>query len=307
VCVDFERESNSVQAAQLVASSGGLGLEWRMRIRLLFLLPLLILSSAVWADDEKTDKKNQTEKKEAAEKSAPVDGGAKEEKAKGEEKKDAKEKDGEWKPLFDGKTLKNWEVTKYIGSKGSEVIGVDAKGKQVKEGVKADHNVILINPGEPLGGIRWVGKELPKVDYEISLEARRVEGDDFFCCVTFPYKKDNASFVVGGWGGTMTGISSVNNYDASENTTTKVANFDNGTWYKIRMRLTGDRIEAWIDDEQMVNLTTTDKIINMRFGEIEESVPLGISVFQSTSEVRNIRLKTLKAGSKGISKKEDEY
>ena len=197
-----------------------------------------------------------------------------------------------WEALFDGETLEGWEVTDYIATKGAEV----------KEG-----GIIELRPGEPLGGIRWVGEELPKIDYEISLEARRVEGDDFFCCLTFPYKETHASFVVGGWGGSLTGISNVGGYDASENSTMSVGNFENGKWYRIRLRATGDRIETWIDDEQSVNLTTTDQRIEMRFGEIEESVPMGISVFMTTAEVRNIQLKRLEPGAAAASKAPDEF
>lgn len=199
----------------------------------------------------------------------------------------------QWESLFDGKTLGKWEVTDYIGSPEIEI---------------KDDGILEIRPGEPLGGIRWTGKDdLPVVDYEIALEARRVEGDDFFCCLTFPYKEKHASFVVGGWGGSLTGISSVNHYDASENETNGVGDFINGTWYRIRMRVTGDRIEAWIDDEQSVNLTTTEKIIEMRFGEIEESVPLGVSVFNTTAEIRNLKLRRLEPGAAPESPAIDEF
>ncbi|MGI9239370.1 MAG: DUF1080 domain-containing protein, partial [Verrucomicrobiales bacterium] len=167
--------------------------------------------------------------------------------------------------------------------------------------------VIVLKPGEPLGGIRWTGDALPTTAYEIELEARRADGDDFFCCLTFPYKETHASFVIGGWGGSLTGISNVGGYDASENSTMSIGDFENGVWYKVRLRATGDRIEAWIGEDQYVNLTTTDKRIEMRFGEIEESVPLGISVFMTTSEVRNIRLKRLDAGAPAIAPGEDDF
>ena len=93
--------------------------------------------------------------------------------------------------------------------------------------------VIVLRPGEPLGGVRWVGEALPTIDYEVALEARRVEGDDFFCCLTFPYKENHASFVVGGWGGSLTGISNVGGYDASENSTMSIGNFENGAWTRF--------------------------------------------------------------------------
>lgn len=199
----------------------------------------------------------------------------------------------QWESLFDGKEFGKWEKTNFTASEGSEIL---------------EGGVIQIKPGQPLGGIKWSdASSLPVVDYEIALEARRVEGDDFFCCLTFPYKEKHASFVIGGWGGGTVGISSVGHYDASENETNSIGNFDNGTWYKVRMRITGDRIEAWIDGEQYVNLTTTDKIIEMRFGEIEESVPLGVSVFMTTAEIRDIKLKRLEVGAKPETPARDEY
>ena len=196
----------------------------------------------------------------------------------------------QWESLFDGKSLGKWEVTDYL----------ETKGVEIRDGA------IIMRHGEPLGGIRWTGKDdLPRMDYEIELEGRRIEGEDFFCALTFPHRDKHATFVVGGWGGTLTGISSVNHYDASENTTTKVSDFKNGQWYKIRLRVTGERIEAWIDDEPYVNLSTKDKIIDMRFGEIEQSVPLGVSVFMTIAEVRNIRLKRLEPGAPAATPKDE--
>ena len=77
-----------------------------------------------------------------------------------------------WRSLFDGKTLKGWEVIEYAGQ----------GGVSVKEGA------IHIGQGEMLSGVRCAAKDLPKVDYEIELEARRLQGNDFFCCLTFPYR-----------------------------------------------------------------------------------------------------------------------
>ena len=57
-------------------------------------------------------------------------------------------------------------------------------------------------------------------DYEVTLEAMRVDGNDFFCGMTFPAGKDPCTLIVGGWGGTVVGLSSINGMDASENETT---------------------------------------------------------------------------------------
>ena len=193
-------------------------------------------------------------------------------------------KDG-WRPLFDGKTLANWKATSF-GAEG-EVY--------VKDGV------LGFDMGHPLTGVTWAGATLPKVDYEIEFEGRKVKGSDFFCALTFPYKDTHASLVLGGWGGAVTGLSSVNGYDASENETTDFHKFEHGTWYKVRLKVTGDHIQAWIDDTQMVNVETAEKKISTRI-EVDPSKPLGFCSFETQGEIRNLKLREIKPGEKGQEK-----
>src|SRR6185436_61670 len=141
-----------------------------------------------------------------------------------------------WKNLFDGKTLTGWKSTDFAGH--GEV--------EVKDGT------IQLGNGY-MTGITWTNlAELPRMNYEISLEAMRVEGSDFFCGLTFPVGKDPCSFIAGGWGGGVVGLSSLDGQDASQNETTKYMNFPNGRWFQIRVRVTAGKIEAWIDTEKMV-------------------------------------------------------
>ena len=55
--------------------------------------------------------------------------------------------------------------------------------------------------------------------------------------------------------------------------------------------MTPATIEAWIDDEQMLNVDTKDKKIGMRAGEIELSKPCGIATFRTQAAVREIKLR----------------
>ena len=77
--------------------------------------------------------------------------------------------------------------------------------------------------------------KLPKTNFEISLDAKRVQGHDFFCGLTFPVGDSFASLIVGGWGGAVCGISSIDGNDASSNDTTTRRKFDNDKWYHIRL------------------------------------------------------------------------
>ena len=114
-----------------------------------------------------------------------------------------------WQSLFDGKTLGNWKRTEYAG--GGEV--------RVEKSFRGGPPSIVVTAGEHLSGINWT-KDAPKTNYEISLEAMKIEGNDFLCGLTFPVGDSFATLIMGGWGGGVTGISNIDNSDASENPTT---------------------------------------------------------------------------------------
>ncbi len=186
----------------------------------------------------------------------------------------------DWKSLFDGKSLDGWMVTDFAGHAAAEV----------KDGV------IHIPAGLALSGINRTNQP-PKMNYELTLEAKKIDGNDFFCCLTFPYGESHCSFVVGGWGGGLVGISSVDGMDASENDTADYMVFEKDKWYRISVRVTPEKIETWIDQSKLVDLETKERKIGMRFGEIEESVPLGIATWITSSELRDIRVRKLKTES----------
>ena len=91
----------------------------------------------------------------------------------------------------------------------------------------------------------------------------------------------------------MVGMSSINGDDASENETTKFIKFDTGKWYKVRARVTSGKIEAWVDDEKIVNVETEGKKIDMRPGEIELSAPFGLATFRTRGAFKEIKLRKI--------------
>ncbi|MBG30428.1 MAG: hypothetical protein CMI31_10570 [Opitutae bacterium] len=184
----------------------------------------------------------------------------------------------EWISLFDGKTLGKWAKTDFSG-KGE--VSIDKKGN------------LVLGMGIELTGVHWTGKDYPTLNYEIQLEAKRTQGGDFFCGLTFPYGDSNASLILGGWGGALVGISSIDDFDASENETGDVYVFEENRWYKVKLRVTKEKLSAWIDDKQIVEVDVEDRKISMRTGEIEMSAPLGIATYSTTGVIRNIRLRKL--------------
>lgn len=189
-----------------------------------------------------------------------------------------------WRPLFDGKTLTGWKTS-----------GFEAEGAvKIENPFRGGPGAIVIEAGTTLSGITWTkGAELPRENYEITLEAMKLAGNDFFCGLTFPVGKSACSLIVGGWGGMVIGLSSIDHIDASENETTQGREFKDGRWYRIRVRVAGDKIEAWIDEEQLIDVEIKGRTISLRGGDIQKSLPLGVATYMTKAAVRDIRLRQL--------------
>lgn len=190
-------------------------------------------------------------------------------------KDEDKSKEG-WKPLLPEKGLDGWEVTDF-GSKGE---------------VKRDGEMLVIEMGEPLNGVNYTKKDFPTENFEIYLEAQRVEGNDFLCGLTFPVGKEFCSFVAGGWGGTVVGLSSMNGFDASENETSTFKQFENGKWYKFKVRVDDKQITTWIDDEELFVVDREGNEFSTRI-EVYSSQPLGFCTFQSKVLVRDFKWRSI--------------
>ncbi|MCS6776613.1 MAG: DUF1080 domain-containing protein [Chloroherpetonaceae bacterium] len=192
-------------------------------------------------------------------------------------------KPGVWKSLFNGRSLEGWKQTPFSG--GGDV--------QVEPKFRGKGPAIVVRAGLALSGFHWVGRALPRTRYEIALEALKIDGNDFLCGLTFPVGDTYATLVLGGWGGGVVGISSVDGRDASENETTRYMGFTRDRWYRVRLRVTPARIEAWLDDKPIVDLELAGKTIGLRRGEIDRSIPLGISTYQTSAAFRSIRMRVL--------------
>jgi len=174
--------------------------------------------------------------------------------------------------LFNGVTLDGWEITNF-GTQGQVNISDDE---------------IILGMGDGCTGITWKG-DFPAADYEVTLEAKKVDGNDFFCGMTFPVGEYPCTLIIGGWGGTVVGLSSINGLDASENETTINRSFEKDRWYRISLRVTVSKIEARIDDEIVIDFTTDGNILSIR-PEVELSKPFGIASWRTTASLRNIRV-----------------
>lgn len=188
-----------------------------------------------------------------------------------------KAKSPEWVSLFNGKNLDGWKVPQFGGE--GEV--------HVKDGK------LILEMGVDLTGVTLTDvKKLPKTNYEVELDAMRVDGTDFFCGLTFPVKDDPCSFILGGWGGSLCGLSSIDGDDASQNSTTSFQTLKKEKWYKIRLQVTDHKIQVWLNGKQIVDQNLKGRKISIRY-EVELSKPFGITSFATTAALKNIRVRKL--------------
>jgi hypothetical protein len=179
-----------------------------------------------------------------------------------------------WQPLFDGQTLTGWRVTPFAGA-----------GQ-----VECRQGLILLWRGSGCTGINWTNP-LPGIDYEVALDALRVAGHDCFCSLTFPVRTAFCSLVIGGAGGEVVGLSSLDDLDATENETCQFISFETGRWYRLRLRVTEQKIEAWIEQKKVVDVMIAGRKLTLPSEELEAAKPLGVAACQTTTALRGITIR----------------
>jgi hypothetical protein len=183
----------------------------------------------------------------------------------------------EWRAMFDGKTLEGWRETLYTD-----------RGE-----VRIEKGSIVLGTGKPLTGVNWIGS-FPRNNYEVRFEGARLQGNDFFAALTFPVGDSFCTWVTGGWGGDIVGLSSIDGWDASDNETRSYFTFEKDRWYALRLRVSDSRISAWIDDVQVVDVNVAGRTLSLYFGETKLSAPFGFGSYRTTGGLRKIEYRLLR-------------
>ena len=157
-----------------------------------------------------------------------------------------------------------------------------------------EDEVLHLDMGGPMTGVVYngdinalLGDSLE--NYTITFEAQRLQGNDFFVGLTFPVGTEgHLTLVIGGWGGGLVGLSSLDHADASMNPTTQLMQFETDRWYAIRLTVTDTKINVWIDDDSLIDINRADfEKFSLR-GEVLDTAPLGLCCFQTHAAYRNL-------------------
>jgi hypothetical protein len=150
---------------------------------------------------------------------------------------------------------------------------------------------LTLEPGAPLtGGV--FAQQLPVAAYELAFSTRRLSGIDFFCGMTFPTLRGELTLVLGGWGGTVCGLSCLDGLDASENETRTLRRFPEGQDVHVLVRVEGERVIVFLDDAMFLDVDLQDRHVHVRT-EVEACRPFGFCCYLTTARLANLRWRPL--------------
>jgi len=144
----------------------------------------------------------------------------------------------------------------------------------------------------PLAGVTWSDTEggeldLPTSPYWIEVDFTKRFGTDFPCALTFPAAGAHISLVLGGWGGTVCGLSCLDGEDASRNPTRFLRAFPPGVRTALRMEVRDAFVRAWLDGQLVVDVDLTGREVSVR-AELLPSRPLGLAAFATAVDFHRV-------------------
>lgn len=182
--------------------------------------------------------------------------------------------------LFNGKDLSGWKTADIWGNGKVEALS---------------NGVVSCGLGKPLTGLAYTNT-FPTMSYEVKMEALRKEGSDFFVAMTIPVESNACTVVIGGWGGGLCGISSINFMDASENQYSESVSFKNDVWYTLRVRVTPGLLEVFLNDTLYTAKVPfeSSSAFTLRAGsDIDKTKPFGLATYETKALWRNLSVTTL--------------
>ncbi len=184
-----------------------------------------------------------------------------------------------WMSMFDGRTLGGWRVVEG--------------GPFTRHGrVSVENKQITLERGDPQTGIAWSG-DFPRVDYEVALDVMRLDGANDFATLVFPHLA-NSTRLLCTWGPSTMAVE-VDGKAGEGNPTARTVAVKDSQWYRLRLRVTAPRLEVWLDDEKVVDLSTAGQSLTLH-PDCLPLQPFGIYSWLTRSAVRNLRFRRVPPG-----------
>ncbi|MBL7222904.1 MAG: DUF1080 domain-containing protein, partial [Candidatus Brocadiae bacterium] len=170
-----------------------------------------------------------------------------------------------WEALFDGKSLQGWQARPEKGRS----IDVRPATQEIENGG---------------GALVWTG-DFPTTGYEVSMEARRIGGNDF-ANLRFPVDAMSCTLVVKP---DMVSLNEVRGPGIAAHAVDVRAPRDVSQWHTYRLRVLADRIGVWVDEKPVIDFRRAGHT----FRCFQGVAPFSFYTFMGQGAYRNIRLRRL--------------
>lgn len=187
-----------------------------------------------------------------------------------------------WRELFDGR---------HAGRDLGAFTATDFGGQG---DVAVRDGRLCLGIGSPLTGVTWTGPA-PSGAYEMELVGRRDDGIDFWCGLTFPVGDAHLTLVLGGWGGSLCGLSSLDGNDAAHNDTRVLRSFADGVDHRVHLTVRPERVEVIVDEQPLLAADLRGHTIGLR-PEVLLSRPLGVASFTTAASFAQWRWRPMASG-----------
>ncbi len=196
-----------------------------------------------------------------------------------------------WRNLFDGKTLDGWkqETTSQFAEWG--IGNVNIENGQLELATSRGRGVAIATTAP-----------VPRTNYEVRVEAMRISGTDF-ASLHFPVGDACCTLMVGAREWDPQDVVALDRVDGKrglDNNTTHHVSFQSGRWYVVTLRVTDDRVQVWIDKEQVIDLPRRGHEFSVDWEDCWDG-PLGVYAWMDPKSgavaklrVRSIRIRELK-------------
>lgn len=147
-----------------------------------------------------------------------------------------------------------------------------ANGELVQSSLITDANIVF-------GDVSWG-------DYEITLQALKERGAEGFMVLFRAQDKDNFYWLnLGGWGNARHAIEKEINGRRGAIGQGRDGGVETGRWHDIRVRCEGNRIQCWLDGQQIIDLRDNDRPFLKGM--------VGLGTWGTHARYRNLQVKSL--------------
>jgi hypothetical protein len=175
-----------------------------------------------------------------------------------------------WQDLFDGRSLDGWTPS------GS---------------ARVENGSLILENGR-FAGLATT-RSVPKIGYEVAVEAMRLTGKDFASLV-FPVHEMRCGLTVGGFSGDVVGFGNVNGLSPGgpQCPLDRRIVLEANRWYTVRLRVTAERITVWLDNRFVMALNPRGCTFEALGPPLR---PLGVFAAGGKAAFRSVRLRQRKS------------